>query len=810
MDVLVLKQEQGDYEIILRSDDISYAWEKFKGRIGSARIAHAGEDMPDALHYSNYKVSEPCHLQLYRYKDTADLDIDGCRSEWLNVWPVVFETCEYNIAIRFREDVLDIETEPKINHVRRDVESSFYTDRSYNGKVIGKSGNVKFLNEPGVFKLEFEYQSKGRKHKVWFTFDVVSPKLDTKKDYKRLLHDVNEEYNDIIFRYLATTYQQLARGRVKNDVVWMNIFESIVADYLKNVYSIIRRPHQKVRDVISVAKAEQIKRWTPQLEDEYEEFRLRKELETHHFEYKESDTTVNTKENRFVKHTINTIGRRLAHILDDVLRSDRNEDLSDNHRNALENYRESIQKLERHPFFRTVGRFEGMAEDSLVLQSRPGYQQIYKDWIKLRRGIDLYNGASNIGTLQIWEIYELWCFIKMKRMIRQLLKIDDNPYYESLVSEPKGSLLNPFTDSTMEHVVKYEYPTPDEEDFSEWANQMRAHKGDVITLHYQHTFNRINSDSHGVHTATTEQRPDIVLNIERKSGAEILLTYLYDAKYRVVGDKRLDKDIEQSDLNEITELQGGDYPPSDAINQMHRYRDAIYYGSTLKNQSCKEIIGGYILFPGRGDDATVRRRYYSNSIESVNIGAFPLLPQYIEHSDGLTHEEDDSPYLYDHLKDILLVKNITMEHLGKAVPQRGLHYTKKKPTAKNVYVGYVKADNPQIDLYSKNRATSYYTGHLDFDELDIQALEYLLPIVAGRVQGVYEIESIGFKKLSKIRDLKDGEKDQLRVVFTLGDFVPILNDMISYNKRLHNHEILSLDESKMKLQSLKLQNGRLQ
>lgn len=47
-----------------------------------------------------------------------------------------------------------------------------------------------------------------------------------------------------------------------------------------------------------------------------------------------------------------------------------------------------------------------MKQESLVLQSRLGYQQIYKDWLKLKRGIDLYSGAANIGTLQIWEIYE--------------------------------------------------------------------------------------------------------------------------------------------------------------------------------------------------------------------------------------------------------------------------------------------------------------------------------------------------------------------------------------------------------------------
>lgn len=38
------------------------------------------------------------------------------------------------------------------------------------------------------------------------------------------------------------------------------------------------------------------------------------------------------------------------------------------------------------------------------------------------------------------------------------------------------------------------------------------------------------------------------------------MTYLFDAKYRIDG-----------------KVNGVDTPPEDAINQMHRYRDAIYY-----------------------------------------------------------------------------------------------------------------------------------------------------------------------------------------------------------------------------------------
>lgn len=810
MEALRFEQQNGDYQVIVRSEDLTYAWGRFKGRIDRENDPKPESGVPYEERYCRYASSDTCRLRLFKYKGVQSDNTDDYQQAWEEKWPVLYETSEYNIAIRFGKGVVDKGTTPKVLHVCKDIETAFFVDTNYAGdEILGLSGNVSFLNEPGVFKLEFEYQNCGKIRRAWVTFEVVSPKLDTKHDYKSLLNDVNEEYNDVIFRYLATTYQQLTRGRVKNDIIWMNIFEGIVDDYLKNVELILRRPHQKVRTYTSYAKVERIKRWTPALEDEYEEHKVSKNLDSHWFELKENDNTVNTRENRFVKHTLSHIGTRLSKILEEVLVNNRNDELSEDHRERLINYKERIHKLQHNPFFRTIGKFEGMSQDSMVLQSRAGYQQVYKDWIKLRRGIDLYNGASNIGTLQIWEIYELWCFIKMKRMVKQLLHIEkENPQYERLVSEPAGSLLNPFSNSRMEHVVTFNYPNPEEDDHSEWATQMRAHKGDVVTLHYQHTFNRRNSDEFGVHTATTEQRPDIVLNISRKDGKEILLTYLYDAKYRVVSDNRLDKDIEQSDLDEMRELQGGDYPPSDAINQMHRYRDAIYYGSDRRNHSSKEIIGGYILFPGRGDSETIAKRYYSNSVESVNIGAFPLLPKSKSRKNHFGHEDEDSPQLYSHLEDLLLKRNLTSEYVEKAIPQRGLHYTKKEVSEKNVYVGYVKANNPEIVLFQNNMANNYYTGSLDFDELDIQSLEYLLPIVAGKIQGVYEIESIGFKKLSKIRPLREEENDELRVVFTLGSFRAISENAILCNRILHNHEVLNLEVAKYIFEEIKSRTSK--
>ncbi|HRN17058.1 MAG TPA: DUF2357 domain-containing protein, partial [Xylanibacter oryzae] len=402
-------------------------------------------------------------------------------------------------------------------------------------------------------------------------------------------------------------------------------------------------------------RADKIKKWTPQMEEKYWEYKQRgnNELERHFFSYKEYSTTINTLENRFVKYTVCKIGRRLFYIINNILKSDKNSEMSVSRRSTLKGYTKKLNNILNNDFFKTIGRFEGLKQESLILHNRSGYVQVYKDWIKLKRGIGLYIGATNISTLQIWEIYELWCFIKMKHLIREVLNIDEQDTEH--VFDDKNTVLDFFSSSKVEHVVTFIYP----EKFNR--------EGDKVTLHYQHTFNRFKDD---MHTATTEQRPDIVLNIHRKD--DITLTYLYDAKYRVLDDEKNEGD-----------RMNADYPVPEAINQMHRYRDAIYYGSNYKEHVSKEIIGGYILFPGRGNDESVSERYFSKSIEKVNIGAFPLIPDSIEKNEG--------SLLRKHLEKIL-IKNSKIQQITTAKPQRGLYYTTITPNSNdNILIGCVKS-----------------------------------------------------------------------------------------------------------------------
>ena len=119
----------------------------------------------------------------------------------------------------------------------------------------------------------------------------------------------------------------------------------------------------------------------------------------------------------------------------------------------------------------------------------------------------------------------------------------------------------------------------------------------------------------------------IILQLTRRDIKQgIKLTYLFDAKYRI-GDTQ----------------DNVDTPPYDAINQMHRYRDAIYYIDQDTKQLKKEVIGGYILFPGNGEDSAVEEMNFYKSIGKVNIGAFPLRPQDNEVVHGIIVDSCSSP-----------------------------------------------------------------------------------------------------------------------------------------------------------------------
>ena len=526
------------------------------------------------------------------------------------------------------------------------------------------------------------------------------------------------------------------------------------------------RPNNKPVKKTYYARPERIRKWSQQEEERYKN--MGKDAEMHYFRYEQMENTINTRENRFVKYSLHVLGKKFREIFSEVTMLYK--DMDEEERKALANYNKMFRQLETATFFNRVGEFEGFRQESAILQQRSGYSKIYKAWLMLKNSLDLVDGKTDIGMKKIWELYEIWCFLVMKRLIAKVLGLNLND--KEHIRENKSQMLNTMVKSEMTHIIEFD----------------NLQNGDIVRLEYQHTYNRNTKE---FNTTTTEQRPDIVVTIKKPDG--FVLTYLYDAKYRVQDDKN------DGELDEGADIDYADYPLPDAINQMHRYRDAIYY--SMKEDvrpRGKEVIGGYILFPGRTEGIAIENRYFYKSIEKVNIGAFPLLPAEKDNVKNLVQCD----LLEKHLAHIIL-ENSVYAHIKDSIPQKGLHYTSKTKDEKNVYVGYVKSNNPDYELFLGNKATSYYSGHIDIKDTDIQSLEFLLPLIGGKVVGFYEIEAVTFKKLRRIRPLKEGEDgNELRIVFSLGTFIPFYNGPISYNYRLHNNETYSYDEIMEKIKHL--------
>lgn len=642
MEVLRYKSDDGIVEIKIATASIVNSWQRFKSRLA---------DRADT--YCDYSASRSGWLWLADVNcsnDSAVIVREKVSTEWQSLPPVMYETNVYSFTLRFE----GIEGKPSIVHPNREVVERFnWFEAGKNGALL--TGSLDFLNEPGVFPLRFRYKPVGASERSdTLTFPVVSPKLDTKEDYRQILNAINNEYNNLVFKFLTKTFQNFQRGGVENNnLIWLSIFHSIIDEYIKAMEFIVNKPHISVQRHERFSRADRIGRWTPQMERLYARSEAENNLERELFRHEVAESTFDTRENRFVKYTIESIAARLHSVIGELQRNFAN-DLSDGERTQLRGHQVRLTKLRRSRYFRGIGSFEGFKQESIVLQKRTGYREIYRTWFILNSGLCLYDGLTQIGIRPIWELYELWCFLKMKQLIGDILEISPND--TERIIEEKSAMLDPFKDSEVEHTVVF----------------IKEPDGDKIELKYQHTYNRQSGE---FHTATTEQRPDIVLNIHKPDG--FTLTYLYDAKYRVLDDKNAtDRDNPDADF--------ADYPPSDAINQMHRYRDAIYYGNDRYSHTSKEIIGGYILFPGRVSDAKVRERYYFKSIEAVNIGAFPLLPSVTG---------DDDCLLKEHLTDLLLHRS-KFEHIKDSLPQRGLAYhSEDKPLADDlVLVGYYKTE----------------------------------------------------------------------------------------------------------------------
>lgn len=617
-----------------------------------------------------------------------------------------FEQTDYSIWVEFDKDV----STACFDSPRADVNDHF----SWKGRQHILMGFLNYGNDIGRADLPLRYTKNGEQKRFVFSYDVISAKLDYHRDWKPILEDIEKEYRMLSLDYLKRTYHGIKEGDGESyDLIWWNIFHGLQEKFVKATRNIIERPRHRLKTVASYKRADQIRRFTTLQEQQFAEHRLE--------EYKlylveEQQHTHNTVENRFLKHALSVIQKRYSDLAKRVLSL--SIPISETEQNKIRRSDEELKQLLNNPFFRTVGSFEGLKQESLILQRDSNYSTIYRTYFILRKSFSLNDGLFKMETKDIATLYEIWCFIEVSHIVREQLGIEKED---------------------VEHRNRVELNSLFSWELGKGEQSRILYKKDGIELAelvYNPKHSQKEDEKIGIRNLevrTVPQKPDIVLQLTKDDVEKgMKMTYLFDAKYRI--DKK--------------DGSGVDLPPEDAINQMHRFRDAIYYRDYTSDQLKKEVIGGYILFPGDGAPNQVQLSRFYKSIEEVNIGAFPLRPK----------DADNRTLLEGFIKSLILTGSATT--ISKVIPQKGTIVN----VPNRVLIGLAKGN---IQKFENKIADLYYTGPRFPSTISLDNLHFFIPYFKDRgIRDVYEITKIRTITGREAKQTEDAG-DDLRLAFHL-------------------------------------------
>lgn len=572
--------------LVYKIDGLATLTISTKGKVAELRADYARR-FGGELHV-DYRVSHPGTLTLF---DEAIKDESGIVDGRTGL-PVIFETPNYFFDVTFENGVGVKPDSMYVRHHLEDVAGRFYT------RGLSLTGQLSFVNEPGKFRFEVAYERGAGVQSFWIEFLVVSTKLNVQADYREILSRVEREDRDMIFSAYAKTINDATvkkRAQEAGDWGWAVYFERAFDEYEEALKRILRLPHKEMVSRHDYRRADQIRKWNVPMVRSFA--RLQGDLprlEAYRFRNPITENTFDTAANRFVKYTLGEMGLWLAESAR-VVRDDSR--YAEKFRQSLVERAERFAQYLHAPMLKAVGRYVEPKGGDLVLQMRPGYAQIRIVWELMHAlfttDANLSGRKLSVGFNSLAALYEFWCFIEMREIVHGLLGMRT---YECRTVNREGLSIAKVLEGALE---------------SESVKGVRSYgcqylkDGQIVAeLMFQQSYGP-NEQEAACYAKPFCQRPDIVLRLFQNGRP---YTYLFDAKY-------------QLECSPFTDAK--DAAPRAALDQMHRYRDAILY---REGGVSRDVVGAFILFPG--DEERRESVYdYEDIVEEQNIGAFPLLPK---------------------------------------------------------------------------------------------------------------------------------------------------------------------------------------
>lgn len=503
--------------------------------------------------------------------------------------PIFFENRQYDFEFEFVEGV----TGQQVHHRLRVVEDCFHQ----RGRLL--RGNINAGNDIGWFRLALSYRRVGKPVEQNLSFEVLPTKMDMENDLQNILQVVDKEYPLWRFSLAQKTELELAQTRKPHEqfpLLWLAHFKALRGELENSIKQVINAPHSRLLPVTRSLRVDRLKgRINHRLEERGTENLKAGEFH-HRYKVTVRKLSIDTPENRFVKMVLERCVHMLARIERLAMDNNKTPDqqpLSKSFFDELKRWAQPLEQYLARPFFREVGDFNGMSRESLVLHQKAGYSGVYRIWQQLKLYLDTLGAASSISMKTVADLYEVWCLLEILRMLIEL------------GFEEKNSKKAQLSDKALVKTLK-----------NGIGAAFTLVRGEVeIKLSHEPAFSSPDqSRKHGIYSWVTSQKPDILLEAIFANGT--VIRWIFDAKYRIAPEQNTQGD------------EKVDYAPDDAINQMHRYRDALIHldkSDAAPQQKSRPILGAYVLYPGYFDE-NGKDNIYSRAIDEIGIGAFPLLP----------------------------------------------------------------------------------------------------------------------------------------------------------------------------------------
>lgn len=495
---------------------------------------------------------------------------------------IFFENTQYDFDFWFNDDCLANGSVPCIAHPHASIADVFHFKASK--KLL--SGSINFGNDIGRAVLPLVYETHAGKQQVDLRFTVWPTKLDYQTDLNDLLNAFQQtEFADWPFALISATEHGFARNHDKPafPLLWLAHFKSLWHNLAQHTKVILNAPHNRLVPIERMVKAERL---TGKLSARLEA-RVAEDIKALNFDrrYRAEKKTlsVDTPENRFVRFALLSMKKQLLNIESQV-RKHHSDKASEHFFNSLHDWQRQIAQYLTHPLFKEVADFNGLSKESLVLQQRAGYAGFYRIWQELKLYLGVLGKDSFISLKSMDELYEVWCFLKVRELLLGL-------GFQQVAQESA-------------HLKQQTLEWTAEDGFGGAFHLQKS--GIKIRLAHEVKFN--NNKTKPVRSLLVNQKPDILLEASFESGDKLF--WLFDAKYRL--------EPTETDVDRV---------PDDAINQMHRYRDALLYQHQETGKLSRPVFGAFALYPGfidQGDQSLVSP--YQEAINKIGIGAFPLLP----------------------------------------------------------------------------------------------------------------------------------------------------------------------------------------